>query len=49
MELESGEESGSETNTDADDGLGDSALPGRGKGKKAPSTRARRATTRSVS
>ena len=49
MELESGEESKSETNTDADDGPGDSALPGRGKGNKAPSTRARRAATRSVS
>ena len=47
MELEPGEESESETNTDADDGPGDSALPGRGKGKKTPSTRARRAATRS--
>ena len=49
MELELGKESESETNTDADDGPGDSVLPGRGKEKKAPSTQARRAATRSVS
>ena len=49
MGLEPGVESESETNTDADDGPRDYALPGRGKGKKAPSTRARRAATRSVS
>ena len=50
MELEPGEESESETNTDdADDGPQDSVLPETGKGKKARSTRARRAATRSVS
>ena len=48
MELEPGEESESETNTDADDGPEDSVLPETGKGKKARSTRARRAATRSV-
>ena len=49
MELEPDEESESETNTDADDGPEDSVLPETGKGKKARSTRARRAATRSVS
>ena len=49
MELEPGRESESETNTDADDGPEDSVLPETGKGKKARSTRARRAATRSVS
>ena len=49
MELKPGEESESETNTAADDGPGDSALPGRRTGKKTPNTRARRAATRSVS
>ena len=49
MELDPGEESESETNTDADDGPEDSVLPETGKGEKARSTRARRAATRSVS
>ena len=49
MQLEPAEESESETNIAADDGPGDSALPGRRKGEKTPNTRARRAATRSVS
>ena len=49
MELEPGEESESETSTAADDGPGDSALPGHRKGEKTSSTRAGRAATRSVS
>ena len=49
MELEPGEESESETNIDANDGPGNSALPVRRKGEKSPSTRARRAATKSVS
>ena len=49
MESEPGEESESETNTAADDGPGDSALPGLCKVKETPSTRARRAAMRSVS
>ena len=36
MELESVEESEPETNTEADDGLADSSLPGCGKGSKLP-------------